>query len=241
MTGKAAIENRPFISRYQNLSQGHVTPLIAEHRTLSTWINSYMRPLRNPHYNELFLQRYQLISGTIHVDFRYGTGWDSQDEIKKKFRWLFEKKHQGEHVHFKVFPFSLMKRGFEEDLVEYLSGYKVLTIKRNPLDTFLSFSYQQQTGWRRPHRKIHHEPLDDVMYRVPESVMKLWCESHRYTRKFISGLDVLHEFDADSLDDETLENFFGTESQLMTRPMDIDYPSLIENYKEVEKYIRENV
>ena len=235
------MENRLFRARYQNLSQGHVTPLIAEQRTLSTWINSYMWLLRSPHYNELFLQHYRLIDGTIHVDFSYGTGWDTPDAIKEKFRWLFEKKHRGEHVHFKVFPISLMKRGFEEDLVEYLSGYKVLTIKRSPLDTFLSFSYQQQTGWKRPHRKIHHEPLEDVMYHVHENVMRKWCESHRYTRKFISGLDVLHEFDADNIDDLELEDFFETKSQLMTRPMDIDYPSLIENYEEVEKYIRENV
>ena len=60
--------------------------------------------------------------------------------------------------------------------MDYLDGYKILTINRNPFDAFLSYTYQNYTHWKNPHRQVKDNKFMEVSFKIDCSFIGKFCD-----------------------------------------------------------------
>ena len=94
-----------------------------------------------------------------------------------KFNWL-EKEKKFDHHH-PVTVTDIRRRisyysNFVERLIHYYEGYHILTINRNPWDIFMSWYFQQQTGWKFAHQ-LSEQPFPEYFvtdkFKIEASIM----------------------------------------------------------------------
>lgn len=141
---------------------------------------------------------------------------------------------------FKIIP-STIPEEHRSIVLEYLNECNLLTINRNPFDMFLSFVYQTKTGWTEVHGGT--KPLVnklDIDLQDIDDFINLWD----LNRKFINQCKIYHTFDYEDLDKQ-LYDFFKVQNLYpgikKMEPMQIDYKSLVTEFKSVKERFDENL
>lgn len=198
--------------------------VVATHRTGSTFLNSYcINDNDGLGFAELFLNK--SYTGLSFLD---------NATIKEKFQFLEYYKKKDIHFSIKIFPKKIIDQGYEDILYNYLKGYKILTIYRNPFDAFLSMEYQKATGWEFPHRKTSSnipKPYFDIDINVITDFINKWNADY----KFINKLNIEKTFNYNELTVRNLQKFFSTSYKPDIIPMNINYRMFVNNLKEVEE------
>lgn len=210
-----------------------------------------------------FLKSY--IGGTFH-EFFIGEEGPLPMSIRNiprdagyKFDWLEKEKKLGRHhpltvtdIRSRIFYYLI----FVERLIHYYKGYHILTINRNPWDIFMSWYFQQQTGWKFPHQ-FSEEPFPLKGYDGPQSVRRqLVTDNFKIiiTKEGIDGFINAHKenvklqdqvlktvtkytvIEYTDLNKTYLDNFFKKNFKSQWAPMNIDYAKYIVEFNYWKKY-----
>lgn len=218
--------------------------VIAKPRTGSSLLNLYtIEDNDGLGYSEFFLNRYLLLNQKVYVDETCDltkSPWDS-DSVEEKFDYLNFYKKQDVHFAIKIFPYHLIRLGFEEQLRDYLQGYKLLTIDRDPFDQFLSFAHQSNTSWKQPHLYTPKDEAISKSYSVGKTSVLNFCERYHIETEFINSLEFTKRFDYNQINKEYLQQFFNTKYKPVWQPFDLDYISEIDNLREVMQWFNERI
>ena len=162
-------------------------------------------------------------------------------QIERKFNYFEILKEEGRLHPFKVLPFALIEQGYEKRLHQLLDGIKILTIDRDPFDSFLSYMYQRKTNWANSHRFINRKQnIEEVTFNVDTSDIKSYLKKYKVEKDFISSLNIFHRFEYEELTPENMKNFFGIKNKKdIYVPMNINYRQLITNINFVENEFKE--
>jgi hypothetical protein len=209
--------------------------VVASHRTGSTLLKSFCVDYNDGFgFSELFLE-----PAHTHMSFL------DLASMEEKFEFLEYYKKKDIHFSIKIFPKRIIDRGHEERLYNYLDGYKILTIRRDPFESFLSSEYQRATDWKIAHRKVVHgkrpenliqQPFD-IDYNDIDNFVKKWNVDYG----FINKLEVYKIFDYNELTVSNLQKFFNTQYKPDIIPHNIDYTRYVSNLEDVRKYFNECV
>ena len=188
---------------------------------------------------EFFLSRYYLDeNGSWH---KFKSKIYNKKQINRKFNYFEILKEQEKCHPFKIFPYNLIQGGYEERLKELLSGFKILTIRRDPFDSFLSYIYQNRTNWKNTHRCVfrtqHIEEFDYVIYKEE---INLYINQYKIEKSFIDSLDIFHTFEYKDINTANLQNFFDIKINEHHSPLNVDYRKLVININEIEKEFYRN-
>jgi hypothetical protein len=161
-------------------------------------------------------------------------------QIERKFNYFEILKEEGRLHPFKVIPFELIKNGYEKRLHELLDGIEILTIDRDPFDSFLSYMYQRKTNWANSHRFINRKQnIEEVTFNADTSDIES-LKIYKVEKDFISSLNIFHRFEYEELTPENMKNFFGIKNKKdIYVPMNINYRQLITNIDFVENKFKE--
>lgn len=207
--------------------------VVCMQRTGSTFLTNYMQKFYNVKSEFEFLLDSHVLhnDGTLTYDKSLRYTGASLDRVLKKLDYLDETKLSELNFQLKIIPNSTMELGIENRLTNYLKGYKILTIARNPWDSFMSIQYQKETNWEYAHN-VHQgiEPRK-IHYTIKEKDIIRYAINWWYDVKFISNLEP-HVFDYEDLSAESLNEFFGKQVKPDHWPLGIDYKELILNYDE---------
>lgn len=218
--------------------------VIAKPRTGSSLLNLYtINDNNNLGYSEFFLKRYVLINNKVYVneDCDLTTATLSVDEIEEKFDYLNYYKKQDVHFAIKIFPYHLIRLGFEDQLRDYLQGYKLLTIDRDPFDQFLSYAHQVNTNWQQSHlHTVDNKPITKK-YRVGKTIVNNFAIRYHAETDFIKTLDFYKTFSYNQINKQYLKQFFKTSFEPKWVAFDIDYISEINNLKETMIWFNERI
>jgi len=208
-----------------------VYQLVSSHRTGSSLLNSFCVNENDGFgFSEIFLDpSYASIS-----ILRYGT-------VEEKFEFLEYYKSKVIHFSIKIFPAKILYQDlkYKKLLTSYLQDYKIVTIKRNPLDSFLSSCYQDETKWKIAHREKNKVPKIIPKFSIDLDKINIFCHKWNTDFNFIKSLDIHHIFLYENLTVAHLQKYFKTNFVPNTKPMNIDYRSLISNIDEVEEKFNE--
>jgi hypothetical protein len=162
-------------------------------------------------------------------------------QIERKFNYFEILKEEGRLHPFKVIPFELIKNGYEKRLHELLDGIEILTIDRDPFDSFLSYMYQRKTNWANSHRFINRKQnIEEVTFNADTSDIESYLKIYKVEKDFISSLNIFHRFEYEELTPENMKNFFGIKNKKdIYVPMNINYRQLITNIDFVENKFKE--
>ena len=201
--------------------------VVSSQRTGSTVLNDYALDCHDRFgFNELFLDN------PHHPTALFIKNYSTEE----KFEFLEYYKSKDVHFTLKVFPNLLIKQGYEQRLFDYLKGYDILTIERNPWDAFLSLSYQNHCGWKTPHR---HPDVDGFIelgaFDINTSIIKDFCEKWKIDFNFIDKLNPYHTFKYRDLTTEKLQRFFNSKHSTVLTPCSLNYKSLATNYTEAKE------
>jgi len=216
--------------------------VIGRPRTGTTILSEYAAVAnKQKWYLEFFLDTYKIENGKI-VEHEHPIGWNAKNgfkrlpyQVEQKFEYLENLKQQGKMIPFKIFPYIFIGSEYEDRLYDLVKDFKLLTIMRDPLDTFLSYSYQDITGWQTPHRTIKNNvdvSIDKCYIGIDR--VKLYINRFKREEEFLSRLNYHHIFNYDDINDKHLQDFFGVKIKEWNFPMNIDYRSLIKNIDAVE-------
>lgn len=203
--------------------------VVASHRTGSTLLNSFcINHNEGFGFSELFLS-----PSYTHMSFL------DLASTEEKFNFLEHYKKKDIHFSIKIFPKRLIDEGYEDRLYNYLDGYKILTIRRNPFDSFLSESYQKATSWQFGHRKLAHgkspEKLLEHPFEIDYNDVKDFVEKWNINYEFVKRLNVHKIYDYSELTIDNLQRVFNTNYTPDIIPHDIDYVKHIKNFKYVKE------
>jgi hypothetical protein len=199
--------------------------VVASHRTGSSLLNHYAIDHNDGFgFHELFLKP----AITEMQGLRFAS-------TKQKFEFLEYYKKQDIHFSIKVFPCRVITEGYESRLLDYLDGYKILTINRNPFDTFLSCAYQSYTYWKNPHRLVEDNKFMEVSFKIDCSFIGKFCDELKATNKFINKLDIHNTFEYAELTAPNLNKYFESKFKPFTSPCGVDYKNLATNYAEAKE------
>lgn len=210
--------------------------VVCTHRTGSTFLTRYMQSfygIENPF--ELLLARHILHdNGTITSDYSNDQVKPRLEDVLKKLDFLDKKKLSNNNFQVKIIPNSTIDLGIEDRLTNYLKGYKILTIARNPWDSFMSMQYQRETNWEVTHNKLSRNTVKpkDIRYSISEKDIIWYATKWWYDIKFISNLEPYHVFNYEDLNTESLNKFFGKQIIETEWALGIDYKELVLNYDE---------
>ena len=160
--------------------------------------------------------------------------------IANSFNTLLLNKSNNIHISAKIMPAHVIQLGFERELFQYLDGYPILTIDRDPFDTFLSWYYQDVTSWKichiwpwtvKPSCNIYI-PID--LERAHDFI-KTWHVHKAFLNKLINKNNDVTVFNYCDITNEKLSAFFGTDYVASTAPMNINYNHLFSNIEEVRE------
>jgi len=162
----------------------------------------------------------------------------SWNDLLDKLDFLIRQKEKGKHYSIKIIPYPIFCKAPNKDewervekmLLNYLSGYNILTIKRDPYDTFLSYIYQANVDWLEPHgyKKSSVESL-----KVEKRYFAGFFKSFIINQNFMKKLNFYKTFDFDVFEYEILDYFnleFKDETfQKLKNGLsnEIDYESLL--------------
>tara|TARA_B110000208_G_scaffold164334_2_gene201809 strand:+ start:120 stop:854 length:735 start_codon:yes stop_codon:yes gene_type:complete len=211
--------------------------VVCMQRTGSTFLTNYIKKFYNVKSEFEFLLDSHVLhnDGTLTYDKSLRYTGASLDRVLKKLDYLDETKLSEFNFQLKIIPNSTMKLGIENRLTNYLKGYKILTIARNPWDSFMSMQYQRETNWEVTHNKRAFNSVKynkDVRYTIKEKDIIWYATKWWYDIKFISSLEPYHVFDYEDLSAESLNKFFGKHIHPSHWPLGIDYKELVLNYDE---------
>jgi hypothetical protein len=164
--------------------------------------------------------------------------FDNEVSLYEKFKYLEYQMELGIHFSLKVFPVLVIKQGYENSLYEYLSNYKILTIKRNPFDSFLSLKFQDSTKWKFPHRLKfkNYQFCEPEPFSINRYEINGFIHSWKKNQDFIDKLNIYHTFDYDEITADNLYNFFGlSEYTWNGKKSNINYEEIVENIDEVKE------
>ena len=199
--------------------------VVASHRTGSSLLNHYAIHHNDGFgFHELFLKH----ANTEIQSLRFAS-------TKQKFEFLESHKKQDTHFSIKVFPYKIISEGYESRLLDYLDGYKILTINRNPFDAFLSYAYQNHIKWATSHRLIKDNKFPNVNFEIDCSLIKNFCDTHKIECKFIDKLDIHKTFEYSELTAPNLNKYFESKFKPFTSPSGVDYENLATNYAEAKE------
>lgn len=172
-----------------------------------------------------------------------GDTWDlNTAELGKSFsdklRFLEEKRRQDIHISIKIMGHDNNSPSDRNMLLDYLSHYKVCTIRRDPFECFLSFLYMDKTRNVRRNADSHYTTINhgfkkslietmDISY---ENVI-LFKNSYARYLSIINDCDIYHTFNFENLDEE-LNEFFPTLPPIEKNQ--IDYKSLVPDLEEAK-------
>lgn len=211
--------------------------VVCTHRTGSTFLTSYIEKFYSAKSQfEFLLPRHILHdNGTITTNIACDQDKPSSGDVLKKLDFLDKKKFHNENFQVKIIPNTTAELGIENRLTNYLKGYKILTIARNPWDSFMSTQYQRETNWEVTHNKRAFNSVKynkDIRYTIKEKDIIWYATKWWYDIKFISSLEPYHVFDYEDLSAESLNKFFGKHIHPSHWPLGIDYKELVLNYDE---------
>ena len=199
--------------------------VVASHRTGSSLLNHYAIDHNDGFgFHELFLKQ----ANTKIQSLRFAS-------TKQKFEFLESHKKQDTHFSIKIFPYKIITEGYESRLLDYLDGYKILTINRNPFDTFLSYAYQNYTYWKNSHRLVEDNKFMEVSFKIDCSSIEKFCDELKATNKFINKLDIHNTFEYAELTAPNLNKYFNSKFKPFTSPSGVDYENLATNYAEAKE------
>jgi hypothetical protein len=216
--------------------------VVGHQRTGTTYLMDYVRAQSNfnkvKFTNEFFLDRnYLSLNGdwnTLKIET------PTKKQIERKFNYFEILKEENMCHPFKVIPYKIILDGYEKRLYDLLNGFKLLTIERNPFDTFLSWVYQNKTNWIHSHKHINEDlKLEKNSFDVDILNINYYLKRYEIEKKFISKLNLFHTFKYEELTEENLKIFFNIKNASKKIPMDIDYRSCIKNIDFVEKKFKE--
>lgn len=201
--------------------------VVSSHRTGSTVVNDYALNYHDMFgFNELFLSKPSPTTALFLKDY----------SIEEKFEFLEYYKSKDIHFTFKVFPYTLITQGYEQRLFDYLKGYNILTIERNPWDSFLSSAYQEECNWKTAHRHPGvNEFVELVSFKINTSMIKHFCEKWRIDFGFIDKLNPHHIFKYEDLTIENLQRYFNSKHTTTLKPCNLNYKSLATNYDKAKE------
>lgn len=208
------------------------------HRTGSTFLTEYVNKFYGTKAHTPF--EFLLDSYILHTDGTITRGGPAEqhgcslDRVLKKLDYLEQTKLRNENFPIKIIPSSTAELGIEKRLTNYLKGYKIITIARNPWDSFMSFTHQTKTKWRRAHNWVGSPEFqfENIRYEIDESDVMYYAFQWWYNIKFLCELELHHVFNYEDLNTETLNKFFGKEVETNMLPLDINYKECIVNYDE---------
>lgn len=203
--------------------------VVASHRTGSTLLNDYALHYHdNFGFNELFLDK------SSHVVMKkYST--------EEKFEFLEYYKSKDIHFTFKIFPYRVINQGYEDRLFEFLKGYKILTIERDPWDAFVSSSYQDYCKWKTPHRHKFWKGIYESdfiklkSFDINTAKIKDFCNKWETDFCFINKLHLHHTFKYSDLTTQHLQKYFNNKYVSDLQPASLNYESLATNYTEAKE------
>ena len=199
--------------------------VVASHRTGSTLLNWFcINDNDGLGFPEFFLD-----PSYTHLSYI------DKMSIEEKFEFLEYYKNKDVHFSTKIFPRRIIKQGYESRLKNYLDGYKILTIKRDPFDSFLSNQYQDSTDWKYAHRNNDSLSLPLKDFEIDLDKIKTFQKRWKTDHGFIEQLDVYKRFDYDDLTVSNLQRYFKTDYDPNLRPININYRKLIINFDEVKE------
>jgi hypothetical protein len=219
--------------------------VVGHKRTGTTYLMNYVyEHFDFKEYNfiaEFFLSRYYLDrNGSWH---NLELEIYDEEQINRKFNYFETLKDQNACHPFKIFPYNLIQHGYEERLKELLSDFKILTIHRDPFDSFLSYSYQKRTNWENTHRrlfKIQH--IEEFKFTICKSEIDRYINQYKMEKNFINNLDIFHTFEYEDITSKNLSLFFNIEKKKeIYLPMNIDYKKLLTNLEETEEKFRKKL
>ena len=218
--------------------------VVGHKRTGTTYLMNYVNEKAQfkevKFTTEFFLGRNYLDNEADWINDYYLNTYDKK-QIERKFNYFEILKEEGRLHPFKVTPFELIKDGYEKRLHELLDGIEILTIDRDPFDSFLSYMYQRKTNWANSHRFINRKQnIEEVTFNVDTSDIKSYLKKYKVEKDFISSLNIFHRFEYEELTPENMKNFFGIKNKKdIYVPMNINYRQLITNINFVENEFKE--
>ena len=156
-----------------------------------------------------------------------------------KFNWL-EKEKKFDHHH-PLTVTDIRRRisyysNFVERLIHYYEGYHILTINRNPWDIFMSWYFQQQTGWKFAHQ-LSEQPFpeyfvtDKFKIIITKEGMDGFINAHKENVKLqeqvLENVTKYTVIEYADLNKTYLDNFFKKDHKSEWAPMNIDYAKYI--------------
>lgn len=211
---------------------------VCPHRTGSTFLAEYIKNLYGGNGAFEFLLDWWILNedGSHTYDKTISPSSVSSHTLLKKLDYLEQKKLRNEHFPIKIIPNSIRGCGrvIENRLTNYLKDYKILTIARNPWDSFMSFLYQTKTNWELSHKRINDPKFErkNIYYEIKEYDILQYATIWWYDIKFICEIEPYHVFNYEDLNTKTLNDFFGKEIKSSMLPLDINYKEHIINYDE---------
>ena len=197
--------------------------VVASHRTGSSLLNDYALDYHDRvGFHEVFLD------GPSYKFMAHLT-------IEEKFEFLEYYKKQDIHFTTKIFPYEIISKGYEERLFDYLKGYKILTIKRNPWDAFLSHSYQDFCGWKTSHRREGDDFIELQSFEIGLYKIKHFCKKWKTDFNFVQRLDIHHTFNYNDLTINNLKKYFNTTYDSPAKPSNINYEKIAINYRKAKE------
>jgi hypothetical protein len=219
--------------------------VVGHKRTGTTYLMNYVyEAFGFKEYNfiaEFFLSSYYLDeSGSWH---NLGLKIYDKKQIDRKFNYFETLKDQNACHPFKIFPYNLIQYGYKERLKELLSGFKILTIQRDPFDSFLSYIYQNRLDWKNTHRRLFRtQHIEEFKFIIDEPEINHYINHYKVEKNFINNLDIFYTFEYEDITSKNLSLFFNIEKKKeIYLPMNIDYKKLLTNLEETEKKFRKKL
>jgi hypothetical protein len=212
--------------------------VVSHQRTGSSLLHQYVM-----HKNDLFGFHDIFLDSSNQLKYPANDKWYYDLSVEEKFNLLETCKKREIYIPWKCFPSQLLvddlTKNFRyiERFRNLLSGYKLLTIDRDPWDTFLSHSYQDAINWETTHKFQDHSKkfieLDSFEIRI--SKIPYLCMKWKTTQEFIDSLDIYHTFRYNELTINNLKEYFQTDWDGWSVPNEIDYESIATNLKEAKE------
>jgi len=176
----------------------------------------------------------------VNKNFEWKKVTKEQQELNysSKLKFLEEKRKQGIHFNVKAMGYVPLNSSIRDALIDYLSNYKICTIRRDPFDCFLAWSYMNKTRDTRKNTTAHYttishgfkKPLIETMNISHKDVEDFNAMYNRY-KLLINDCNIYHTFNFENLQEE-LDEFFPSFPPL--KKNQIDYKSLVSDLEEAK-------
>tara|TARA_B100000287_G_scaffold272783_1_gene256932 strand:- start:1371 stop:2000 length:630 start_codon:yes stop_codon:yes gene_type:complete len=162
------------------------------------------------------------------IEFIPGRKDARPNRIKKveKLNWLIHQKQKYFHHPIKI-TLTDLEHSLTEKYLEWLHGYKLLHIIRDPFDRFISRAYADKTGWKYEHI---HRPTEKVTIDFWDFYH--WKENEDFLQPKLETILSLHG-NYELVPYEALGTYFDS-TEFWS---DLAYSDLVNNYHELREMI----